>query len=156
MILIFQVNFFLFYNFLFIFYKCHQRKSFCYRRLTYLSAKYQLHVLLNEMQELALQKCVPHRDFYNIRKVRFVIWIVISIETTIIIVLFKRWIPTFTQPPVWIKNTCYDLSRRRSEIVVTKLSVWIRKAKNWHWIKYLKKWIYLPTIWLSTCSMFTL
>ncbi|XP_046442028.1 AMP deaminase 2-like isoform X9 [Daphnia pulex] len=44
-------------------------KSFCYRRLTYLSAKYQLHVLLNEMQELALQKCVPHRDFYNIRKV---------------------------------------------------------------------------------------
>lgn len=21
------------------------------------------------MQELALQKCVPHRDFYNIRKV---------------------------------------------------------------------------------------
>lgn len=46
-----------------------KRKSFCYRRLTYLSAKYQLHVLLNEMQELALQKCVPHRDFYNIRKV---------------------------------------------------------------------------------------
>ena len=47
------------------------RKSFCYRRLTYLSAKYQLHVLLNEMQELALQKCVPHRDFYNIRKVNY-------------------------------------------------------------------------------------
>lgn len=44
-------------------------KSFCYRRLTYLSAKYQLHVLLNELRELALQKAVPHRDFYNIRKV---------------------------------------------------------------------------------------
>jgi hypothetical protein len=60
-----------------VFFKCvsdlftfnFSRKSFCYRRLTYLSAKYQLHVLLNEMQELALQKCVPHRDFYNIRKV---------------------------------------------------------------------------------------
>ena len=47
------------------------RKSFCYRRLTYLSAKYQLHVLLNELRELAAQKAVPHRDFYNTRKVIF-------------------------------------------------------------------------------------
>ncbi|KAF8777706.1 AMP deaminase 2 like protein [Argiope bruennichi] len=44
-------------------------KSFCYRRLSYLYLKYQLHVLLNEMTELAAQKAVPHRDFYNIRKV---------------------------------------------------------------------------------------
>ncbi|XP_065211003.1 AMP deaminase 2 isoform X2 [Planococcus citri] len=44
-------------------------KSFCFRRLCYLSSKYQLHVLLNEVQELAAQKAVPHRDFYNIRKV---------------------------------------------------------------------------------------
>lgn len=28
-----------------------------------------MHVLLNEMKELAAQKKVPHRDFYNIRKV---------------------------------------------------------------------------------------
>jgi AMP deaminase len=44
-------------------------RSFCYRRLTYLSSKFQLHVLLNEMQELTAQKTVPHRDFYNVRKV---------------------------------------------------------------------------------------
>jgi len=44
-------------------------KSFCYRRLSYLSAKYQLHVLLNELREAGAQKEVPHRDFYNIRKV---------------------------------------------------------------------------------------
>lgn len=44
-------------------------KSFCYRRLSYLSSKYQLHVLLNELRELTAQKAVPHRDFYNIRKV---------------------------------------------------------------------------------------
>ncbi|XP_022909804.1 AMP deaminase 2 isoform X4 [Onthophagus taurus] len=44
-------------------------KSFCYRRLSYLSSKFQLHVLLNELRELASQKAVPHRDFYNIRKV---------------------------------------------------------------------------------------
>ncbi|XP_076066304.1 AMP deaminase isoform X3 [Oratosquilla oratoria] len=44
-------------------------KTFCFRRLSYLSAKYQLHVLLNETRELRAQKEVPHRDFYNIRKV---------------------------------------------------------------------------------------
>ncbi|KAG1712136.1 AMP deaminase 2 [Nymphon striatum] len=44
-------------------------KSFSYRRLTYLSSKFQLHVLLNELRELAAQKSVAHRDFYNIRKV---------------------------------------------------------------------------------------
>lgn len=44
-------------------------KSFCYRRLSYLSSKFQLHVLLNELRESASQKAVPHRDFYNIRKV---------------------------------------------------------------------------------------
>jgi len=44
-------------------------KNFCYRRLSYLSSKFQLHVLLNETKELAAQKEVPHRDFYNCRKV---------------------------------------------------------------------------------------
>lgn len=37
--------------------------------MSYLSSKFQLHVLLNELRELASQKAVPHRDFYNIRKV---------------------------------------------------------------------------------------
>ena len=45
-------------------------KSFCYRRLSYLSSKFQLHVLLNELRELAAQKAVAHRDFYNVRKVQ--------------------------------------------------------------------------------------
>lgn len=44
-------------------------KSFCFKRLSYLFSKYQLHVLLNEVQELTAQKDVAHRDFYNIRKV---------------------------------------------------------------------------------------
>ena len=44
-------------------------KSYCYRRLAYLTHKFQLHVLLNEMNELREQKAVPHRDFYNTRKV---------------------------------------------------------------------------------------
>ncbi|KAK6620282.1 hypothetical protein RUM44_006683 [Polyplax serrata] len=44
-------------------------KSFCFRRLSYLSLKFQLHVLLNELRELAEQRSIPHRDFYNIWKV---------------------------------------------------------------------------------------
>ncbi|KAB5595901.1 AMP deaminase [Ceratobasidium theobromae] len=44
-------------------------KSFAYRRLKYLSSKWQMYSLLHEYQELADMKSVPHRDFYNLRKV---------------------------------------------------------------------------------------
>jgi AMP deaminase len=44
-------------------------KSFAFKRLSYLEGKFQLHALLNEYQELAECKKVPHRDFYNVRKV---------------------------------------------------------------------------------------
>ncbi|KAL5967693.1 AMP deaminase 2 [Taenia solium] len=44
-------------------------KSFTYRRLCFLSSKFDLHVLLNAGGETLEQKNVPHRDFYNIRKV---------------------------------------------------------------------------------------
>ncbi|KAG2182456.1 hypothetical protein INT43_007386, partial [Umbelopsis isabellina] len=44
-------------------------KSFAYRRLRYLESKWNLYYLLNEYQELADSKRVPHRDFYNVRKV---------------------------------------------------------------------------------------
>ncbi|CAF0754118.1 unnamed protein product [Rotaria sp. Silwood1] len=44
-------------------------KSFCYRRLQYLKARFELHCLLNEVKEWAAIKSTPHRDFYNVRKV---------------------------------------------------------------------------------------
>lgn len=44
-------------------------KSFAFRRLQYLEGKFNLYVLLNEYQEMADTKRVPHRDFYNVRKV---------------------------------------------------------------------------------------
>ncbi|CAF3372205.1 unnamed protein product [Rotaria sp. Silwood1] len=44
-------------------------KSFCYRRLQYLKAKFELHCLLNEVKEWAEIRLIPHRDFYNVRKV---------------------------------------------------------------------------------------
>lgn len=44
-------------------------KSFAFRRLQYLEGKFNLYALLNEYQEMADSKKVPHRDFYNVRKV---------------------------------------------------------------------------------------
>ncbi|KAG9810696.1 AMP deaminase, partial [Aureobasidium melanogenum] len=44
-------------------------KSFAFRRLQYLEGKFNLYILLNEYQEIADTKAVPHRDFYNVRKV---------------------------------------------------------------------------------------
>lgn len=44
-------------------------KSFAYRRLQYLEGRYGLYTLLNEYEEVAETKKVPHRDFYNVRKV---------------------------------------------------------------------------------------
>ncbi|KAE8348578.1 hypothetical protein BDV28DRAFT_152693 [Aspergillus coremiiformis] len=44
-------------------------KSFAFKRLSYLEGRFQLYTLLNEYQEIADSKKVPHRDFYNVRKV---------------------------------------------------------------------------------------
>ena len=50
---------------------CIFSKSFTYRRLCYLESRFNLHEMLNEHKELKAQKMVPHRDFYNVRKVSF-------------------------------------------------------------------------------------
>ncbi|XP_056622235.1 AMP deaminase 3b isoform X1 [Triplophysa dalaica] len=44
-------------------------KTYCHRRLNFLMSKFYLHEMLNEMAELKELKGVPHRDFYNVRKV---------------------------------------------------------------------------------------
>jgi AMP deaminase len=44
-------------------------KSHAFRRLQYLEGKFNLYTLINEYQETADSKKVPHRDFYNVRKV---------------------------------------------------------------------------------------
>lgn len=44
-------------------------KSLSYMRLAVLEELFNLHVLLNGQRELSTQKSVPHRDFYNVRKV---------------------------------------------------------------------------------------
>ncbi|WEJ94694.1 AMP deaminase [Yamadazyma tenuis] len=44
-------------------------KSFSFKRLEYLEAKWNLYYLLNEFEESKQSKKNPHRDFYNVRKV---------------------------------------------------------------------------------------
>ena len=44
-------------------------KSFAYRQLDIIEGKFHLYFLVNSYQETADSKKVPHRDFYNVRKV---------------------------------------------------------------------------------------
>lgn len=44
-------------------------KTLAFKRLELLEARFNLHTLLNSERELIAQKAVPHRDFYNVRKV---------------------------------------------------------------------------------------
>ena len=44
-------------------------KSFCYTRLSSLELKFTLYKKLKQFEELKTQKMVPHRDWYNVRKV---------------------------------------------------------------------------------------
>jgi AMP deaminase len=44
-------------------------KTFCHNRLHILEARFNLHELLNHDIEQLVQKSVPHRDFYNVRKI---------------------------------------------------------------------------------------
>lgn len=44
-------------------------KTYTHRRLKFLNSKFNVHEMLNEMEEMKELKMNPHRDFYNCRKV---------------------------------------------------------------------------------------
>lgn len=44
-------------------------KSFTYTRLAMLAKRFDMHLLYNQDKEIIDQKLVPHRDFYNLRKI---------------------------------------------------------------------------------------
>ena len=44
-------------------------KSFTFQRLQFLASKFNMHRLMNDSEETLERKKVPHRDFYNVRKV---------------------------------------------------------------------------------------
>ncbi|PAV89020.1 hypothetical protein WR25_14959 [Diploscapter pachys] len=79
-------------------------KSFCYRRLSFLQNKFQLHVLLNELRELHEQKGVSHRDFYNIRKVDTHIHAASSMNQKHLLRFIKKKIKTEANTVVMVKD----------------------------------------------------
>lgn len=46
-----------------------ETRSFCYKRLMLLQERFNMYLILNEASERLAQIAVPHRDFYNVRKV---------------------------------------------------------------------------------------
>ena len=46
-----------------------ETRSFCYKRLMLLQEQFNMYLILNEENERLAQIAVPHRDFYNVRKV---------------------------------------------------------------------------------------
>ena len=44
-------------------------KTMCYRRLKILQSRFVLHQWLNDGVEVLEVKSIPHRDFYNVRKI---------------------------------------------------------------------------------------
>ena len=46
-----------------------EANTFAYRRLRLLEEKFSIYQMLNEQKELLTTRAVPHRDFYNVRKV---------------------------------------------------------------------------------------
>ena len=90
---------------------------------TFLLVLIQLHTMLNEIREVAEQKAVTHRDFYNVRKVSFqrpqhlYLWIKgrkYIKSKTLVPWLWCRWTPTSTPPPPWTRSTCSGSSRNPS------------------------------------------
>nr|CAD2174192.1 unnamed protein product [Meloidogyne enterolobii] len=79
-------------------------KTFCYRRLTFLQTHFQLHVLLNEQLESAEQRSVPHRDFYNIRKVDTHIHAASSMNHKHLLRFIKKRMRTDADEVVQLKN----------------------------------------------------
>lgn len=49
-------------------------RTFTHHRLLLLEQKFNLHMMLNADKEFLAQKTAPHRDFYNVRKVR--LWLI--------------------------------------------------------------------------------
>jgi AMP deaminase len=100
-------------------------KSFAYRRLKYLDSKWQTYILLNEFQELADCSRVPHRDFYNVRKVDTHIHHSCSMNQKHLLRFIKHKLKTCPDDPVLFRDnqlftlkgvfesldlTAYDLS----------------------------------------------
>lgn len=123
-----------------------------------------MHILLNEMKELAAQKKVPHRDFYNIRKVRSTKtvlaqrkawWFVVidqicHLKTVIMTCVCQcRWTRTSTRHPAWTRSTCCASSRGPWKNTLGRLfTLSVAEVKPSR--RFLRPWTWQPSTWAST------
>jgi len=106
-------------------------KSFTFRRLQYLEAKFKLHCLLNENKEIAAQKDIPHRDFYNVRKVDTHIHAASCMNQKHLLRFMKKKIRKHGEDVVAMKDgkpqtlteVCNDLGVEPYDLSVDKLDV---------------------------------
>ncbi|ORX68326.1 AMP deaminase [Linderina pennispora] len=89
-------------------------KTWAFRRLRYLDARWQLYVLLNEREETMQSKMVPHRDLYNVRKVDGHVHLASAMNQKHLLRFIKYKLKTEPDRPVIVFEslnlTAYDLS----------------------------------------------
>ncbi|KAJ1955226.1 AMP deaminase, partial [Dipsacomyces acuminosporus] len=100
-------------------------KTWAFRRLRYLDARWQLYFLLNEREEAMQSKMVPHRDLYNVRKVDGHVHLASAMNQKHLLRFIKYKLKTEPDKPVIVRDgqtltlrqvfeslnlTAYDLS----------------------------------------------
>ncbi|KAI9501431.1 hypothetical protein BX070DRAFT_194672 [Coemansia spiralis] len=100
-------------------------KTWAFRRLRYLDARWQLYTLLNEREETMQSQMVPHRDLYNVRKVDGHVHLASAMNQKHLLRFIKYKLKTDPDKPVIVRDgktltlrevfeslnlTAYDLS----------------------------------------------
>lgn len=114
-------------------------KTFSFRRLQYLKAKFELHRLLNENKELHAINETPHRDFYNVRKVDTHIHAASSMNQKHLLRFMKKKMKTSGDVEVYrnkegrvltLKEVCEELNINAYDLTVDKLGVHAVNTKS--------------------------
>eukprot|EP00744_Colponema_vietnamica_P002510 GILI01003918.1.p1 GENE.GILI01003918.1~~GILI01003918.1.p1 ORF type:complete len:709 (-),score=216.97 GILI01003918.1:1090-3216(-) len=102
-----------------------ESKTLCFHRLQMLDAKFRMHLMFNLEREIVQQKSVPHRDFYNVRKVDTHVHHSACMNQKHLLRFIKKKLKTESDVPVYQSNgqvqtlaevfaslnlTAYDLS----------------------------------------------
>jgi len=109
-----------------------QRKTFCSARLESLKSKFELHSKLNKLKEANQQKLIPHRDFYNVRKVDTHIHASSSMNQKHLLNFIKNKLKTNgdmivmkhqTKDPLTLKQVFDDMNLTPYDLSIDRLSM---------------------------------
>jgi AMP deaminase len=127
-----KLNFFINYinhTIIFIIFK---RKAFCLARLESLKSKFELHSKLNKLKEAYQQRLIPHRDFYNVRKVDTHIHAASSMNQKHLLNFIKNKLKTNpdmvviqheTKGPLTLKQVFDDMNLTPYDLSIDRLSM---------------------------------